>query len=87
MHVRRYPGRDSNPHATKAVALKATVSDQFHHPGGSAEASDNTPSSQVFGGLPGRRFSFDTGIRSLLGSPQASAGRHSVAGPPEETTC
>ena len=41
MPPRRYPGRDSNPHAMKAVALKATVSDQFHHPGGAPDASDN----------------------------------------------
>jgi hypothetical protein len=31
--VKEYPGRDSNPHATKAVALKATVSDQIPPPG------------------------------------------------------
>jgi hypothetical protein len=33
MPVTEYPGRDSNPHATKAVALKATVSDQIPPPG------------------------------------------------------
>jgi hypothetical protein len=47
MFVRRYPGRDSNPHATKAVALKATVSDQFHHPGGYPDASDSRARIQV----------------------------------------
>jgi hypothetical protein len=31
--MKEYPGRDSNPHATKAVALKATVSDQIPPPG------------------------------------------------------
>ena len=39
MDASRYPGRDSNPHATKAVALKETVSDQFHHPGEARNAS------------------------------------------------
>jgi hypothetical protein len=37
MAVKEYPGRDSNPHATKAVALKATVSNQIPPPGRAAQ--------------------------------------------------
>ena len=76
MRAERYPGRDSNPHAMKAVALKATVSDQFHHPGGCADRSGNPGSDQVFRPPTGRRFPFDTGIRGLLGSA-SSFGRPS----------
>ena len=33
----KYPGRDSNPHGHEGpMAFEAIVSDQFHHPGGSA---------------------------------------------------
>jgi hypothetical protein len=53
MDARKYPGRDSNPHATKAVALKATVSDQFHHPGGTHDGTDSAPHIQAHG--PRRR--------------------------------
>ena len=74
---RGYPGRDSNPHATKAVALKATVSDQFHHPGGSAEGSENarprTKNSGRVSGATVLQLTLELGV--LLGSADTSFGR------------
>jgi hypothetical protein len=66
--VRMYPGRDSNPHAIKAVALKATVSDQFHHPGRVSDGIDSRTHRQAFRGSRARRLPIDRRIERLLGS-------------------
>ena len=66
--MKEYPGRDSNPHATKAVALKATVSDQFHHPGGDRQRTDSRRWFQALRDSSGRRFPIDFETERLLGS-------------------
>jgi hypothetical protein len=66
--VRKYPGRDSNPHAIEAVALKATVSDQFHHPGRVPDGTGSRGRSQALRGFLPRRFAIDSRLECLLGS-------------------
>ena len=66
--VRKYPGRDSNPHAIKAVALKATVSDQFHHPGRVWDGIDSHGRRQALGLSRTGRFPIDSRIECLLAS-------------------
>ena len=66
--MRMYPGRDSNPHAIKAVALKATVSDQFHHPGRSSEGNDLRGHSQAPRAFPLSRLPIDRQMERLLRS-------------------
>jgi hypothetical protein len=75
MAASRYPGRDSNPHAMKAVALKATVSDQFHHPGVVRDASGNAREIQASHRRAARRFPIDSGLERLLGSKNGASGR------------
>jgi hypothetical protein len=74
MVARMYPGRDSNPHAMKAVALKATVSDQFHHPGVARDATGNAREIQARRAILAGRFSIDSGIERLLGSEKGALG-------------
>ena len=78
--MRTYPGRDSNPHAIKAVALKATVSDQFHHPGAASDGIDSRGRSQAMRPFPAGRFPIDTQMECLLGS-NSGVLRRAVQGP------
>ena len=78
--MRKYPGRDSNPHAIKAVALKATVSDQFHHPGRPSHGIDSRGRSQALQAFRARRFPIDTRTECLLGS-NSGVLRRAVQGP------
>ena len=75
--MRKYPGRDSNPHAIKAVALKATVSDQFHHPGRVSDGIGSGGRSQVMRGFLPCRFPIDRQLERLLGSNSGVLRRES----------
>ena len=66
--MRRYPGRDSNPHAIKAVALKATVSDQFHHPGLASDGIDSRGRRQGARGFGASGLPIDRQLECLLAS-------------------
>ena len=75
--MQMYPGRDSNPHAIKAVALKATVSDQFHHPGRASDGIDLCAQSQALRVLPPCRLPIDRQMERLLGSNSGVLRRES----------
>ena len=72
-----YPGRDSNPHAIKAVALKATVSDQFHHPGAASDGIDLRGDRQGLRVSRYRRLPIDRRMERLLGSNSGVLRRES----------